>query len=95
MEQREKMIRVGVLVSRLLESSNREHCSRIRMAKKAIDILSAFIETEVYTANNLPKNDSARMSWDQIAQALGISKTAAYARYGANSDKRTQTTHTG
>lgn len=95
MHQREKVVRIGVLVTRLLESSAREHRARISLAKKAIDILNDFIEYEVHTANDLPKNDPAHMSWAHIGSALNLSRSAAYARYGMKNDERTKAAHKG
>lgn len=93
MFQREKLIRIGVVISQLLESSSREHNSRIKLAKKAINILNDFIEFEVHAANNLPKEDPAHMSWEKIGNAVGLSRSAAYTRYGAKGDKTTEKAH--
>jgi hypothetical protein len=95
MEQREKLIRGGAFLSRLLETSRGSHCERIRLAQTIVDILNAFIETEVFDANKLPKTDPNYMSWNDIGGVLGISKTAAYSRYGAKCDKRTKTPNHG
>jgi hypothetical protein len=95
MQQREKLIRAGAFLSRLLETSRGSHCERIRLAQKMVDILNVFIETEIFDANNLPKADPNYMSWNDIGGVLGISKTAAYSRYGAKCDKRTKTPNHG
>ena len=64
-----------------------DHSFRIECARKAIDALNAFVENEVRVANSLPRNAPGYLSWDAIAKALGVSKTAAYVKYGGKNER--------
>lgn len=77
-----KMERVAKLLSQIENSDECSHAYRIRRAKEAIDILNGFIASEVRSAVNTPRGKVSNMSWAEIAKALDISKSAAFARYG-------------
>jgi hypothetical protein len=81
-EKFEPTLRMAIFVQKLRDSGSREHARRIRLAKKIADIANSVIAHEARTANSLSFSDPAHLSWQQIADALEISKNAAYTRYG-------------
>jgi hypothetical protein len=81
-EKVEDTLRLAIAVGRLRNSGSREHRRRIRIAKQISDLANKVIAYEVRAAISEPAGDSARMSWQEIADTLEISKTAAYTRYG-------------
>lgn len=56
------------------------HSIRIKLAARAVDSLNAFICAEVLDA--VDKTRPGYMTWDQIAETMGLSKSAAWSRYG-------------
>src|SRR5947208_994303 len=78
--QGEKILRAALYIARIRESSDRAHAYRIRAAKKLSDIVDNFVAEEVRRATSINKTDPAHMSWEQVGQALEISKGAAYNR---------------
>lgn len=83
---REKLLTAAIYIERVRQSSSRSHEYRIRTASKIRALVDDFIAVEVQTAVSKPKDDSSYMSWQKIADTLGISKTAAYTRYGPKRD---------
>lgn len=86
MEQKEKVLRAAVLVSKIKSSGNRSHKLRLRYAKKLGDIVDAFIAEEVKEATKIAADDPAHLSWTEVGQALEMSKSKAYRTYGPKSD---------
>ena len=82
----EDTLRLAIAVAKLRESGTREHRRRIRIAKLIADLANKVIAHEVREAINEPEGDPAKMSWQQIADTLEISKSAAYNRYGPGSN---------
>lgn len=76
------MERVTKLLDQIEDSDENAHAYRIRRANEAISILHSFIAGEVQSAVNARRGSISKMSWAEIAQALDISKSAAFARYG-------------
>lgn len=76
------MEHVTKLLDQIEDSEENAHAYRIRRANEAIDVLHGLIAREVHLAINAPKGSRRKLSWAEIAQALGISKSAAFARYG-------------
>lgn len=82
LEVLETGLRLIVFATKLRDAGTREHSRRIRIAQKIIDLANSVIAEEVRTANSLNKSDPEYMSWQQVADALDISRTAAFTRYG-------------
>jgi hypothetical protein len=80
--QGEKILRAALYIARIRESNDRAHAYRIRAAKKLSDIVDSFVAEEARRATSTTETDPAHMSWAQVGQALDISKSAAYNRYG-------------
>ena len=80
--QAEKILRAAIYIGRLRDSGERAHAYRIRVAKRLSDIIDSFVAEEVCRATSVSKNDPAKMTWDQVGQALEISRSAAFSRYG-------------
>lgn len=81
------MLRAAILLARLRQASPNSHELRIRYAIQVRKIVDSFIAEEVRTANSLPEDDPSHMSWTKVGQAVELSRSAAYARYGAKCDK--------
>jgi hypothetical protein len=80
----EKLLQAAININRIREASPRAHAYRIKLAKRTIDLLNDFIATEVQAAVSEPKGHPAKMTWEQIGQALNLSKSASFTKYGAN-----------
>ena len=70
------------LIAKIDEAKPHHHSHKIRCANRAIEILSEMIAKEARQANSLPRTAPGYMSWNEIAVALDLSKTAAFTRYG-------------
>lgn len=70
------------LIEKMSKAAEHHHSHKIRCAKKATDLLNEIIAHEVKKANSLPRNAPGHMSWNEVADALELSKTAAFHRYG-------------
>jgi hypothetical protein len=80
--QGEVLLRAAIYLSRLRDSGSRDHAYRLRVAKKLIDLVNAFVADEAKAATEVSKKDPAYLSWEQVGQCLDLSKSAVYARYG-------------
>lgn len=80
--QGDRILKAAIYLSRLRDSGSRDHVYRLRVASKLIEILNSFIADEVRAATNENPSDPAYVSWQGVGDVLGISKSAAYARYG-------------
>jgi DNA invertase Pin-like site-specific DNA recombinase len=85
-EKFEDTLRLAIAVTKLRESGGREHRRRIRIAKQIVDLANAVIAKEVRAAIEEPVGDRSRMTWQEVADTLKISKTTAYNRYGPGSN---------
>ena len=89
--QGDRILRIAILIARLRESNNCHHAHRIRLAQRIVDATNIFIAEEVRRANNKKPTDPNYMSWAKIGQAVGLSRNAAYTRYGDK--KQNETSH--
>lgn len=90
--QEERILRAFMHLARVRDSSERAHAYRIRTIKRLCDLLEGFLAEEIRRATSLPKGDDARVSWQQVANALEVSKTTAWNRYGASEKANTKRT---
>lgn len=78
----EPTLRMVIFAQKLRDSGSREHARRIRLAKLIADIANSIIAREVTKATSLSSSDPAHMTWKEVGDALGLSKSAAFTRYG-------------
>lgn len=65
---------------------NEDFSLRLVLANNAKKSIDDFIESEIRAAQTAPKE--SKLSWVEIGKALGLSKGAVYAKYGAKYAKR-------
>lgn len=82
------LMRAGIFIARIRESETNSHAVKLRAANLALKAIEAYIADEVQNSQTHPKNSPLYLSWDHIGQALDISKSAAFARYGKRKDKQ-------
>jgi hypothetical protein len=56
------------------------HSLRIKLASKIVDSVNAFICDEVLDA--VDKTRPNHMTWEQVGNVMGLSKSAVFSRYG-------------
>lgn len=83
----ELAMRAGVFVSKIMGSLPNARAYRIRCAGLAIKALENFIYDEVREAQKHRRGSDLYVSFQQVADALEISRTAAYYRYGKDDGK--------
>lgn len=77
----DKITRATILIARLLDSAPRNHVYRLRLLSKVSKLIAAITIEEVRAATSEAKGDEAKLTWDQIAQCLEMSKSAAFTKY--------------
>lgn len=82
--QSEKILRAETFLARVRNAKTTDHFERIRAAKLVVEVMNSFIALEAQRANHRNHSDPAYLSWDEIAKAMEMSKTAVYHRYGKN-----------
>lgn len=82
------LLRAATFIARVNESSPNAHAIKIRYAHMAKRILDDFIADEAKMANGQPQDSDAFMSWADVGKTLGISRSAAYARYGGRDERK-------
>lgn len=70
------------------DSNSNAHALRLRCAKRVLDAVNIFIYEEVNRATHKSRTDESSMTWGEVGQVLGLSKSATYARYGGKSERR-------
>lgn len=80
-EQKEKMLRAAILISKIRAASPNHHALKIRYAKRLSDLVESFIAQEAREATRKAESDPAHLSWAQVAQAVETSKSTAFRRY--------------
>lgn len=78
----ERLLSALIFIAKVRDAGPNRHEYRIRCAKKARDAIDAFIVNEVRTANSKSTKDPTHLSWARIGEALDLSRSAAFARYG-------------
>lgn len=78
----DKLVRIAIFIARIKATSERDHFNRIRLAHRARKVIDAFIAEEVEASQSVGKSDPAYLTWDRIGEAVDISRSAAYTRYG-------------
>lgn len=78
----ERLLSALIFLAKVRDANPNRHEYRIRCAKKARDAIDAFIVTEVRTANSKSVKDPTHLSWARIGEALDLSRSAAFTRYG-------------
>lgn len=78
---KDDIVRAAILIGRLLDSNPRNHSHRLRLLSRLAKIITVLTTNEVRASLSEAKDDEARLTWDQVAQCLEISKSAAFARY--------------
>jgi hypothetical protein len=91
--QREKLLTAAIYVSRIRDTSARNHAYRLRLANKIRQLIDDFISAEVQAAVSEAKDDPAHMSWQQIADTLELSKSAVFTRYGKATNESERANH--
>lgn len=84
----ERILSAIIFLSKVRDANQNRHEYRIRCAKKARDAIDSFIMSEVRAANAKPLKDPSHLSWGRIGEALDLSRSAAFTRYGKKDDGR-------
>jgi hypothetical protein len=76
------LLKAAAMLSRISETVETNYVERLKKANLAQKAIDEFIEAEVARAKRHPHGAALHVSWDQIGEAFGLSKSAAYSRYG-------------
>lgn len=79
-----------MFANKIRSVSERNHLLRLRIAYRIQKLAENIIRDEVAAAQSKNRSDPAYLSFTQIGEVLGITRTAAFARYGGKKNEQNE-----